>query len=97
MRIEETHRAALSGIPSDIQNEMMDRLRLAFDTWYFDATVDLAAVAPTLARVAPTELKHLAQVLFEMFNQHLWQVWSEIVRTEADRTCLAIRCSREEE
>ena len=91
MRIEETHRAALNGIPSDIQNEMIDRLRLAFDTWYFDATVDLAAVAPTLARLAPEELKHFTRVLFELFNTHLWQVWNQIVRTEADRTCLEMR------
>src|SRR5437867_1232332 len=48
--------------------------------FYFDATVDLNAAAPTLARVAPEELKHFTPVLFEMFNRHLWQVWDGAVR-----------------
>ena len=56
----------------------------------FDATVDLNAAAPTLARVAPEELKHFTPVLFEMFNRHLWQVWDRL--SEAKPTGCVWKC-----
>ncbi len=58
--------------------------------FYFDATVDLNAAAPTLARVAPEELKHFTPVLFEMFNRHLWQVWDRL--SEAKPTGCVWKC-----
>ena len=49
-----------------------------------------AGIRPTA--VAPEEPKHMARVLFESFNRHLWLVWDQvIVLTETDRMCLSLR------